>query len=503
MTGGREALAKATCLAAARVANGQRRPCVVLCFGATDELAEVRLPGAVDLDAAPRDLDRLLALLERGFGGGTDVCGPLRRAIGLVEGYGDYADSDILLVSDGELMDPPVDAATEAALDALRASRGLRVAGLLVGRSRGDDGLRHARPEAPFGRLCDVVHTFLADYDDLSLLLEQSPAAASRGRGPLRGKARRGGPLYATATDDPGADVDVDLEFPVAYEDLEACAAYLERGLVERSTEARLVLLGAVAREHVLFVGPPGVAKSLLCRRLGDLFGEDAFFEIALTRFTTPDDVFGPLSLKALKNDEYARAARGFAPGAKALFLDEIFRARSLLPALLALLNERAWQDGPVRRRANLVSAVAAANDLAGGDDDDDDDDDALYDRFLLRRVVAPVSDEAVVDLLLDDDAAADHAAPAPFLAALDNEAPPPRAALPRTVAALLGDARAFLRTSRGEYVSDRRLVRCAGLLRVAARANGRDAVGARAAKGCEDGQLQRLISRSFSTRFG
>ena len=79
----------------------------------------------------------------------------------------------------------------------------------------------------------------------------------------------------------------------MAYEDLEACAAYLERGLVERSVEARLVLLGAVAREHVLFVGPPGVAKSLLCRRLGDLFGEDAFFEIALTRFTTPDDVFG------------------------------------------------------------------------------------------------------------------------------------------------------------------------------------------------------------------
>ena len=135
----------------------------------------------------------------------------------------------------------------------------------------------------------------------------------------------------------------------------------IEHRLVERSAEARLVLLGAATREHVLLVGPPGVGKSLLCRRLGALFSEnDSYFEVALTRFTTPDDVFGPLSLKALREDVSQRAADGFAGGAEVVFLDEIFRARALLPALLQLLNERTWPDGSRNRPAKLVSAVAA-----------------------------------------------------------------------------------------------------------------------------------------------
>ncbi|KAH8047130.1 hypothetical protein JL722_13288 [Aureococcus anophagefferens] len=315
-------------------------------------------------------------------------------------------------------------------------SRGLRVAGLLVGRSRRGDGLEHAAPGSPFDALCDGVHTFLADHDDLALLM----GASARPPPSTTALAAAAAPAGAA----PPA-------FPVAPADLEAAAAHLERGLVERSAEARLVLLGAVGREHVLFVGPPGVAKSLLCRRLGELFGGPSF-EIALTRFTTPDDVFGPLSLAALKDDAYRRGADGFAQEAPAVFFDEIFRARSLLPALLALLNERVWQDGPRRRPAALVSAVAGANTLGG--DDDDDDDDALYDRFLIRREVAPVSDAAVADLLLGDDV--DGACPlalAPLLAVPK----PPRAALPRFFAELFGDARAFLR-DRGDYVSDRRL---------------------------------------------
>ncbi|KAK7232821.1 hypothetical protein SO694_000372137 [Aureococcus anophagefferens] len=123
------------------------------------------------------------------------------------------------------------------------------------------------------------------------------------------------------------------------------------RGAV-RGGAARVARAPA-GREHVLFVGPPGVAKSLLCRRLGELFGGPSF-EIALTRFTTPDDVFGPTG----------RAAGPLGVG--------------------------------VRR------ASPAANTPGG--DDDDDDDDALYDRFLIRREVAPVSDAAVADLLLGDD---------------------------------------------------------------------------------------------------
>ena len=318
------------------------------------------------------------------------------------------------------------------------------------------------------GVLCDDISTFLAAHDDLTLLREASaapaPAAKTKRGGALY--AARGRPstrLYAMASDEEGVPT-----FPVAPEDLERAAAALERGLVERSAEARLVLLGAATREHVLLVGPPGVGKSLLCRRLGALFSEnDSYFEVALTRFTTPDDVFGPLSLKALREDEARRAADGFAGGAEVVFLDEIFRARALLPALLQLLNERTWPDGSRNRPAKLVSAVAATNALR---DADDDDDDALFDRFLFRRAVAPVSDAGALDLLLtptdaDEGDATASLAPLADPGALHGA----RATLPKRRAAVLASCRAWLRDERGEYVSDRRLRRCSEAIRAAA----------------------------------
>jgi MoxR-like ATPase len=326
------------------------------------------------------------------------------------------------------------------------------------------------------GVLCDDISTFLAAHDDLTLLREASAAAppaptTKRGRALYAARGRPSTRLYATARDDDGAPA-----FPVAPEDLERAAAALERGLVERSAEARLVLLGAATREHVLLVGPPGVGKSLLCRRLGALFSEnDSYFEVALTRFTTPDDVFGPLSLQALREDIARRAADGFAGGAEVVFLDEIFRARALLPALLQLLNERTWPDGSRNRPAKLVSAVAATNALR---DADDDDDDALFDRFLFRRAVAPVSDAGALDLLLTptDDSHDDDAA---LLAPLRETLRGARANLPRRRAAVLASCRAWLRDERGEYVSDRRLRRCSEAIRAAALACGRTEVGA------------------------
>ena len=136
-------------------------------------------------------------------------------------------------MSDGELLDPPADEKTLNALDRLRAARGLRVHGLLVGRSRLDDpatdAFRNAAPESPMGVLCDDISTFLAAHDDLTLLREASaapaPAATTKRGGALY--AARGRPstrLYATARDDDGAPT-----FPVAPEDLERAAAARSR----------------------------------------------------------------------------------------------------------------------------------------------------------------------------------------------------------------------------------------------------------------------------------
>ena len=216
MAGGREAVAKAVALAACRVAAAQKRSGLVLAFGAADELAEVRCPG---VGATAADVDRLLDFLERGFGGGTDVVGPLRRAVAAIErceGSSELADADILLVSDGELLDPPADEKTLRALDRLRAARGLRVHGLLVGRSRLDDpatdAFRNAAPGSPMGVLCDDISTFLAAHDDLTLLREASaapaPAAKTKRGGALY--AARGRPstrLYAMAATKKGADI--------------------------------------------------------------------------------------------------------------------------------------------------------------------------------------------------------------------------------------------------------------------------------------------------------
>ena len=130
---------------------------------------------------------------------------------------------------------------------------------------------------------------------------------------------------------------------------LRAAASALETGLVEREGEARLLLLALVGGEHLLLLGPPGTAKSALCRRVSDL-ANLSYFERTLTRFSTPEELFGPLSLAALERDEYRRATAGFAPDAQLLFIDEIFKSNSAsLNTLLTLLNERLFDDGAQR----------------------------------------------------------------------------------------------------------------------------------------------------------
>lgn len=171
----------------------------------------------------------------------------------------------------------------------------------------------------------------------------------------------------------------------------------MNNGLLERNEQVKLMLLAALAGEHVLLIGPPGTAKSELAKRLKSVFVEASYFERLLTRFSVPEELYGPLSIQALEDDKYKRLTSGYLPEASVAFIDEIFKANSaILNSLLTLLNEREFDNGNRRYKVPLISVVAASNELPGGEELS-----ALYDRFMLRSFVAPVSNESFEDLLI------------------------------------------------------------------------------------------------------
>jgi MoxR-like ATPase len=179
----------------------------------------------------------------------------------------------------------------------------------------------------------------------------------------------------------------------------------LSAALIERDEEVDLVLTALLAGEHVLLVGPPGCGKSLLLDSLLSWTGGRKF-SVLLTKFTTPEEVLGPVSLAALKDDRYLRVTAGKLPEADYAFLDEVYKASSaILNVLLRILNERTFDAGDgVARKVPLRLCVAASNEWA--DPDTGRELAALTDRFLLRRAVAPIRSRAGRGRLLW---AADH----------------------------------------------------------------------------------------------
>ena len=161
--------------------------------------------------------------------------------------------------------------------------------------------------------------------------------------------------------------------------------AFLERGdLIDGALSALL------SAHHVLIIGPPGTAKSMLADELCRRIEGANYFQWLLTRFTTPEEVFGAVSLKALEQDDYRRVTTRKLPEAHIAFLDEIFKANSsILNAILTLINERLFHNGKEIVRVPLLTLFGASNELP-----EDDELMALYDRFLVRFVVSYIAED-------------------------------------------------------------------------------------------------------------
>ncbi len=169
----------------------------------------------------------------------------------------------------------------------------------------------------------------------------------------------------------------------------------LGRPFVGREEEARAIALSIISGEHIVLIGEPGTAKSAMARRAAELINA-RFFKYLLTKFTEPDELFGPLDINALKKGVYVRITANKLPEAEIAFIDEIFNANSaILNMFLTIMNERILYDGYSEIKVPLWTMIAASNQVP-----DEPELQALYDRFLYRHFVKPVSEDKWMELL-------------------------------------------------------------------------------------------------------
>lgn len=167
---------------------------------------------------------------------------------------------------------------------------------------------------------------------------------------------------------------------------------YLNQKFYEREKVVEGILIALLARQHMLLIGPAGTAKSAISSELAKIIQGANYFQWLLTRFSTPEELFGPVSLKELENGVYKRNTHSKLPEAHISFVDEIFKSNSaILNSLLTLINERLFYNNGTPIQTPLMSIIGASNEYP----EDDEGLEALFDRFLLRFELDYIGDES------------------------------------------------------------------------------------------------------------
>ena len=269
---------------------------------------------------------------------------------------------------------------------------------------------------------------------------------------------------------------------------IEALLSHLNRGVYEKETAIQLALLTAIAGESIFMLGAPGVAKSLVARRLKLAFKDARAFEYLMSRFSTPDEIFGPVSISKLKNeDKYERIISGYLPAADVVFLDEIWKAGpSIQNALLTVLNEKIYRNGDREERVPIKGIISASNELPSRGEGLE----ALWDRFLVRILVEGIQEPGHFEDMICMVQEAGSVGPDPSLQISAEEYAEcstliEMVSVGADILQIIHTIRCYIQRynekqedpSRELYISDRRWRKIIRLLRTSAYLNGRDAV--------------------------
>ncbi len=262
----------------------------------------------------------------------------------------------------------------------------------------------------------------------------------------------------------------------------------LNKGVYEKQEVIALTLLTAVAGESIFLLGAPGVAKSLIARRLKFGFKDGTSFEYLMNRFSTPDEIFGPVSISQLKDhDKYERIIQNYLPSATVVFLDEIWKAGpSIQNALLTVLNEKVYRNGDKEIKVPMKALVSASNELPMKGDGLE----ALWDRFLVRYVVDGISDKDNFNEMISKSLNSYDDNVSSFLKLTDDQynkisAEIDKVEIPKNVFNVIHIVRNYIdqhnkkdeKQENQIYVSDRRWRKIVRLLRTSAFLNDRKAV--------------------------